>query len=141
MNFVECAALYPVRGGSPRTCTTHLGIMYSEYLGNTEEMKDRIVIFSLQPNDVISSPLSVSGKARGAWYNCDGEIPVDVHDASGNMLGKGKAEAQRPWLTESFVSFKTILTFTLPSFDPTGTLIFKPSQRSESPLTIPVKFK
>ncbi|OGC80971.1 hypothetical protein A2943_01790 [Candidatus Adlerbacteria bacterium RIFCSPLOWO2_01_FULL_51_16] len=141
-DFVDCATHYPVRESYPRTCTNGLGIIYIEYLGNTKEKEDRIYVSSLAPNDRISSPLSVRGRARGDWFNNDGEFPVELRDASGNVFGRGTASAKGLWGDANyFTSYEATVAFSPPRFESSGVLVLSPAQGREDPLTIPVSFK
>ena len=44
------------------------------------------------PNQVISSPLSISGQARGTWY-FEASFPVVLEDANGKVLAQIPAQA------------------------------------------------
>ncbi len=104
---------------------------------------DLIIVDYPLPKTKISSPYTVSGKARGAWY-FEASAPYELQDANGNMLAQGHITAQGDWMTESFVPFSAIITFTKPS-TPTGILILKNDNPSGDPtkekrLEIPVTF-
>ncbi|MEX2515117.1 MAG: GerMN domain-containing protein [Candidatus Paceibacterota bacterium] len=60
--------------------------------------------------DQISSPLTVSGKARGQWY-FEADFPVEVVDNAGNSLGMAPATADGEWMTEDFVPFSGQVNF------------------------------
>lgn len=96
------------------------------------------------PNQVISSPLSISGQARGTWY-FEASFPVVLEDANGKVLAQIPAQATGDWMTEDFVPFKTTLTFAKPETT-TGKLILKKDNPSglpenEDQIEIPVSFK
>ena len=94
-------------------------------------------------NTVITSPVMVTGEARGSWY-FEASFPVKVYDANGKLLGSGPAQAQGDWMTEDFVSFVASITFTKPT-TATGKIVLEndnPSGLSENSksVEIPVKF-
>lgn len=105
---------------------------------------DYIKIQSLKAGDVINTPLTVTGEAKGPWL-WEGTFPVDVVDKTGMILGKGVAEAQSDWMTENFVKFIAKVEFKNNNASE-GYLLF----RNENPsgnanlameLKLPVKFK
>lgn len=61
-------------------------------------------------DEVISSPLEISGRARGNWY-FEATFPVKLIDVNGNILATGNAQAQGEWTTEDFVPFISKLEF------------------------------
>ena len=94
-------------------------------------------------NDTVSSPLVVSGEARGTWY-FEADFPVRLYDANGSELAVGIAQAQDDWMTEDFVTFMVTLEFQAPATK-TGYLILEKSNPSDLPenaaeVKIPVKF-
>lgn len=48
--------------------------------------------------------LRITGNARGYWY-FEASFPVEVRDASGQVIGTGYGAAQADWMTEEFVPF------------------------------------
>jgi hypothetical protein len=64
-----------------------------------------------QENQVISSPLSIVGKARGGWF-FEATFPVVLTDWNGLIIAEGFATAQGDWMTEEFVPFMAELAFT-----------------------------
>jgi hypothetical protein len=94
-------------------------------------------------NATVTSPLVISGNARGAWY-FEASAPVELRDANGKVIAQGHVTAQGDWMTEDYVPFTATLTFTKPSTG-TGTLVLKNDNPSGLPehqkeLDIPVKF-
>jgi len=95
------------------------------------------------PNQVINSPLTITGQARGSWY-FEGVFPIKLLDSSGNVLAQTQAHSQGEWTTNDFVAFTAQLTFTNPTGD-TGTLVLEKDNPSGMPqnagkITIPVNF-
>ncbi|MEY4723736.1 MAG: hypothetical protein RLZZ324_1249 [Candidatus Parcubacteria bacterium] len=83
---------------------------------------------------VVTSPLTVSGEAKGTWY-FEASFPVKLLDADGSAVAVGHATAKSDWMTESFVPFDATLTWTAVPKGPTGTLVLEkdnPSDRPES---------
>jgi len=92
---------------------------------------------------VVTSPLVVTGEARGSWF-FEATFPVTLLDADGKPLVRGFAQAQGEWMTEDFVPFKAELTFTAPA-GATGTLLIEKANASGLPehageLRIPIRF-
>jgi hypothetical protein len=106
-------------------------------------LEDLIKVENPQPNDTISSPLKVSGKARGYWY-FEGDFPVELVGVDGQVVGHGIARATDEWMTEDFVPFEVTIDYEH-SGDGEGYLLFKRSNASGMPehdrtYRIPVKF-
>ncbi|MDQ5962732.1 MAG: hypothetical protein QG653_539 [Patescibacteria group bacterium] len=114
----------------------------NETYTNTENL-DLIRITSPLRNATVTNQFVVEGEARGYWY-FEASFPVKVFDANGELLGTSIAQAQGDWMTENFVPFSSILSFSPPSTD-TGTLVFikdNPSGLPENDMSvrIPVLF-
>lgn len=142
-NFEECVALgNPIMESYPRQCREG-DTTFTEDIGNTLKKSDLIQLESPLPNSVISSPLILTGKARGTWY-FEASFPVEIKDSSGKSLGSVPAQAQSDWMTTDFVPFKATLEFSAPE-TATGTLILRKDNPSGLPekddaLIIPIKF-
>jgi len=91
-----------------------------------------IVIYEPKPNTIISSPLKITGKARGPWY-FEASFPIELTDSTGKIIARGIAQAQDDWMTENFVPFTAELIFTKPLDGNTGTLILKKDNPSGDP--------
>jgi len=142
-SFKECvAAGNPVMESYPRQCAAN-GKNFTENIGNEMALANLIKIDSPRPNAKLSSPLTVTGQARGTWY-FEASFPVILVDADNNELGRGVAQAQSDWMTEEFVPFKATLEFKTPA-TATGMLLLKKDNPSGLPendnqLTVPVQF-
>lgn len=104
---------------------------------------DLIEVDAPLPQAAVSSPLSISGRARGSWY-FEATAPVELKDSSGTVIAHGTIRAQGSWTTSDFVPFVGTLTFSSPA-TPTGTLVLKNDNPSGDPkkqkeLDIPVVF-
>lgn len=110
--------------------------------GNQESEK-LIRVHNPEPNSLITSPLHISGEAKGYWF-FEANFPVELVDENNNILATGIAEAEGDWMTKNFVPFKVILQFETPD-TPGGFLIFKKQNASGKPkhrqtYKIPVRF-
>jgi hypothetical protein len=99
---------------------------------------------------VVTSPLSIKGKARGNWF-FEGSAPVSLVDWDGKIIAEGVITAEGEWMTTEFVPFNGSLEFTSPykegdeAFMKRGSLIFMKDNPSGLPenddaLEIPVLF-
>jgi hypothetical protein len=95
---------------------------------------DMIVLDSPLPGATISSPLTITGKARGNWY-FEASFPIILTDWDGRIIAEGHAEAQGDWMTTNYVPFKAVLTYTKPdtSVSNRGSLILKKDNPSGEP--------
>src|SRR5680860_1906637 len=67
-NFEECvAAGNPEMESYPRQCRNGAQ-SFTENIGNELEKTDLIRLSTPRPNQTISSPLTLTGQARGNWY-------------------------------------------------------------------------
>ena len=102
------------------------------------------VVTAPQPDEVVLSPLQVSGQAYGSWY-FEASFPIELRDANGNLVAQTIAQAQSDWMVEDFVPFTATLTFSQPQ-TPDGTLILKKDNPSglsefEQQIEVPVRFE
>lgn len=95
---------------------------------------DMIIIDSPTPGQTVSSPITVTGKARGNWF-FEASFPIGVTNWDGLIIGQGIATAQGDWMTTEFVPFTATITYTLPEGTPynRGTLILKKDNPSGLP--------
>ncbi len=107
------------------------------------QYKDLVYIETPFSGMKVSSPLVVSGRARGNWY-FEASFPVKLLDGNGNELVVTPAQAQGDWMTTNYVPFSVTLTFPTPA-TATGTLILQKDNPSGEPqhddfVSIPVTF-
>jgi hypothetical protein len=112
---------------------------------NLPDIADLISVSQPVPGASISSPLAVTGSARGTWY-FEASFPVKLIDESGKVIIQTPAQAQGDWMTTDFVPFAAILTFAPQPAGSHGTLVLKNDNPSGDPsrdkaLEIPVVFK
>jgi len=104
---------------------------------------DEIVIDTPKAQDEVSSPLTITGKARGTWY-FEASFPLQLLDNVGNVVTTSFATAQGDWMTTEFVPFTATVNFD--AGDATsGVLIIKNDNPSGDPsrdkeIRIPVTF-
>ncbi len=94
-------------------------------------------------NTTVTSPLTVSGQAKGFWY-FEGNFSIELVDAEGNTLAEVPVQAMGKWMTEDFVPFEVTIEFESPG-DERGKLIFhrpNPSglEKHDMAYTVPVVF-
>jgi heme/copper-type cytochrome/quinol oxidase subunit 2 len=104
-----------------------------------------LAVTSLHANDLVASPLTVSGTVTGGGWFFEASFPVKVLDGNGTTIGKGTAQAQADWTSTSSVPFTAIVSFTAP-LSATGTVVLSKDNPSGLPqndasLSIPVRFK
>lgn len=144
-SFEECVvAGNPVMESYPRQCR-HGEQTFTENIGNELEKSDLIRLDYPRPNQIIESPLTITGEARGNWY-FEADFPVVLVDWDGLIIAEGIAQAQGDWMTEEFVPFIATLEFEYPSYKNNGALILQKDNPSGLPenddaLEIPVLFK
>lgn len=136
-------AVAPTTGGNNATSTAT-----STPAVEKAGIDDLITVDSPLPGATVSSPLTITGEARGTWY-FEASAPVVLTDWDGKIIAQGHVDAQGDWMTSDFVPFKATLTFTIPApGNPAvnrGTLILKNDNPSGDPardksVEIPVVF-
>ena len=145
-NFEECVkAGNPVMESYPRQCR-HGNQIFTEYIGNELEKTDIVRIDSPRPNQVIQSPLTITGEARGYWF-FEASFPVVLTDWDGKIIAQGIATAKSGWMTSEFVPFEAMITFAVDknAYSNKGTLILRKDNPSGLPeyddaLEVPVVF-
>ncbi len=136
------SALQPPNTTTP-TATPPVALP-AELVTHITDHSDRIVLQSPAPLETISSPVIVTGRARGMWF-FEASFPVSVVDWDGRIIGEGIATAEGDWMTESFVPFSATISYTLDpdAYSNKGALILKRDNPSGLPehddaLEIPV---
>jgi hypothetical protein len=85
--------------------------------------EDLIVVENPRAREEISSPLFISGKARGYWF-FEASFPIELVDENNNLIAQTIAQAKGEWMTEDFVPFEATLNFVNPKANK-GFLIFR----------------
>lgn len=106
-----------------------------------------LILDSLKENNIVSSPLVVTGSVTGqGWTAFEGQTGrVDLLDSSGNLLASSSLSALTNWM-ELPVKFSATLTFIAPKNSANGQLVFyneNPSGQAEKDriFTLPILFK
>jgi hypothetical protein len=144
-SYEECvAAGNPVLESYPPQCTTKDGQTFTQDVGNAAELQDQIVVENPGPGDMVQTPFTINGSARGQWF-FEASFPAKVLDESGNIVGQTPVQAEGEWMTEEFVPFSTSIPFSVTDSE-TGTLVLQKDNPSGLPendaeLRIPIRFK
>ena len=95
---------------------------------------DILIIDAPTTNQTITSPVTVSGKARGTWF-FEGSFPITIVNWDGLIIGEGYATAQGDWMTTEFVPFMGTVSYTIPPETPydRGFIILKKDNPSGLP--------
>lgn len=155
-SFEECAAQgNAVMESYPRQCIDATGNHFVEDVTTeweatyTNASEDLIRNVSVQAGDSITSPLIITGEARGTWF-FEASFPVTIVDWDGKIIAQVPAQANGEWMTEDFVPFTATLEFNTPAGPGgpinRGAIILKNDNPSGLPerdraLEIPVVFK
>lgn len=107
-------------------------------------LDDVLKVTSPAKNARISSPLTVTGSARGTWY-FEASFPIRLLDSTGKEIAVTPAQAKTDWMTTDYVEFEATLSFSPPA-TATGTLVLERSNPSGLPandqrVEIPVRFQ
>lgn len=78
--------------------------------GRKQASADLIRVAKPASGAEITSPLEITGEARGTWF-FEASFPIRLTDENGKVLGSAVAMAQGDWMTEEFVPFKATLVF------------------------------
>lgn len=113
-------------------------------VGNVLEKADLIVVTSPKSNNAITSPLIITGMARGYWF-FEASFPIKLLDGKGNIIASGIAQSESDWMTENFVPFRAELKFENPGSG-RGMLILEKDNPSDLPqnadeLRMPIVFR
>ncbi len=143
-DFDSCLASgFPIMESYPRLCKTSDNRTFKEYIGNGIEKANLIRVNFPKPNELIKSPLVITGEARGSWF-FEASFPVRIADSNGDTLVSGVAQAQGNWMTTDFVPFKLEFKFA-PAPTKKGAIIFSKDNPSGLPehddeLVVPIEF-
>jgi len=113
--------------------------------------KESVIVYNLKEGDTVSSPMILTGQAKGPWF-FEGTLPIVVVDWDGLIIGDGYVQATSDWMIEGYVSFEGLVSFTSPANNVSGTysnkgaIIFKKDNPSGLPendaaIEIPVVFE
>jgi len=109
-------------------------VLYTKCLCNKKD----VVLSNIKSNQIVKSPLTIEGKARGSWF-FEASFPIELVDEYNKHLAVGVAQAKRDpatgevnWMTEDFVDFEAKIEFVAKQ-DMKGFLIFRKDNPSGLP--------
>jgi len=146
-SYERCVQLgFPINKSMPAQCVAGSKVFTDTIVVPPVQgvvYKDLIKVTSPLTNAVVTSPLKVTGEARGNWY-FEASFPVRVYDAKDKELGVIPAQAKGEWMTTEYVPFEATINFQTPTTE-TGTVVFQKDNPSGMPenedsVTIPVRF-
>ncbi len=106
-------------------------VIEDESLSST--YKDLIRVDTPLPGSSVSSPLLITGEARGMWY-FEASFPIVVVNWDGLIIGEGYATALDDWMTEEYVPFSATIVFDADtSVSDRGSIILQKSNASGLP--------
>jgi len=112
----------------------------------TPQVVEGIEVFTPKPNEIIASPVKITGRVNGGgWIGFEGEVGiVKLFDANANQLAIGFLTAQGEWMQKE-INFEGNLTFVSPGSG-TGSLVFYNENPSGDPardkmFTLPIVFQ
>lgn len=99
-----------------------------------EEKRDLIRVTTPQPLATVTTPVQVTGEARGYWF-FEASFPIVITDWDGRIIGEGFATADGDWMTESFVPFSGTVEIEIPEGTPysRGSIILQRANASGLP--------
>jgi len=109
-----------------------------------DALSDQIIVSAPLPDQLITSPLIITGEARGTWF-FEANFPVTLLDSNENILVLHYAATEEEWMTEDFISFTATIEFDDPK-TATGFLVLDKNNPSDireydAQLIIPVRFE
>ncbi len=144
ISFPDCVSFGGIIQESyPRKCILDGVETFTEDIGNELVKTDLIKISSPRPNDTLTSPVTITGQARGTWF-FEGSFAIQLKDVLGEEIGTAIATSTSDWMTEDFIPFSATLTFDEPAYGQ-GTLYLNKSNPSDNvdlsdQLIVPVDF-
>lgn len=120
-SFEECVdAGFAVMESYPRQCRDEAGNLFVEDVTAEWEASyvnaspDLIRNVNIEAGDSISSPLTITGEARGYWF-FEASFPIVLTDWDGRIIAEHYATAEGEWMTEEFVPFRATIEFETPA--------------------------
>ncbi|TSC59275.1 MAG: hypothetical protein Greene041662_599 [Candidatus Peregrinibacteria bacterium Greene0416_62] len=115
----------------------------SSSAGSSVQQHADVRVTDPQLNAVVTSPLTVTGEARGTWF-FEASFPVQLLDENGSLIVMLPAQAEGEWMTTDFVPFSVTLHFETDA--KTGTLVLLKDNPSGLPehaaeVRVPVWFE
>lgn len=141
--YDECTTVANSLKSYPPRCNTPDGRVFTQDVGNELDMIDEIMVTSPRPNDTVTSPIVIEGRARGSWF-FEGSLTGELLDQNKKKIGTAKLVAEGEWMTDEFVQFHGKLEFKKPESGVATLIIHKENPsglpENDKKLTIPLKF-
>ena len=101
---------------------------------SSSRKEDFIIVNSPKLGESVSSPLNISGMARGTWF-FEASFPVVLTDWDGLIIGTAIVQTSENWMTEEMIPFNAILEFDdeVERYSSLGNLILKKDNPSGLP--------
>lgn len=101
---------------------------------SSSQKEDLIIVNSPKLGESVSSPLNISGMARGSWF-FEASFPVVLTDWDGLIIGTAIVQTSENWMTEEMIPFNAILEFDdeVERYSSLGNLILKKDNPSGLP--------
>ncbi len=99
--------------------------------GCGDQTQAEIMVDSPLPNQAVTSPLIVKGRARGNWF-FETIFPVELLDGQNKVIGSGQARARGDWMTNDLVPFTAEVNYQITATT-TGFLVLKNDNSSGLP--------
>ena len=128
----------------PRECHTKAGQVYLE-IYNGALLVNTIVVTEPKPNQLVSSPFKIDGKAVGKWF-FDEKLNARLEDEFGNVIMTKPVKALSSTKTNGFVPFVVAMNYkNTDATTSAGRLFIERTNTTfvgdQGPLIIPVRFK
>ncbi len=140
------AACMPTASSDPDASSSwsSVAVVSSASSVSSINAQDMVELTSPAANATVTSPLTLSGRARGPWY-FEASFPVDIRDASDTVIAQHYAEAQGDWMTTDWVPFTSTVTFPAQPAGSVGFIVLKKDNPSGLPeydasVVVPVQF-
>jgi hypothetical protein len=78
----------------------------------TSTTNDEVILTSPQANQIVSSPITIEGTARGYWF-FEASFPVKLLDDKRQEIAAHYVQATSDWMTTDFVPFKGELEYNI----------------------------
>ena len=111
---------------------------------SNDTLNDLLRVKNPVPGQLITSPLEITGEARGYWF-FEANATVELLDGNMNQISETYTTAMGEWMTEDWVPFSGTLTFEKPATENGHLVLHKANasglKENEMSDTIPVKFR
>jgi len=111
---------------------------------DADKKVETICVDKLKDNSLISSPLKITGRARGTWF-FEASFPIQLLDQNGAALAQTIGQTPSDWMTNDLIPFTAELKFVAPAGN-TGQLVLHKDNPSGLPehdasFSIPIRFR